>query len=525
MIKRVLVSFVISIVIAFVSYYFILPPLNIQSAESWVYVLVIVAIFVALNSGWMFFRREKSMSMKKIMFAIVIVFILFIIVNIISLPLFHSKKYASQITLQDANFETDFVEEENVSNIALMDTESAIIIGNRTLGTLSDLVSQFKVSTNYTQINYQGKPMKIAPLNYNGIIKYFKNDGIPGYVLVDPVNNTAEFVRLEQKIKYSDSAYFWKNLNRKLRFDYPTLMFGEKHFEIDDDGNTYWICPVYKANAFLFGAKNISSVVVLNAVTGKSTLYDIDDAPSWIDYVYSGDKISELYNWYGLYKSGFFNSIFGQEGCTSTTDDFGYKTIGDDVYVFTGITSLTADDESNVGFIMVNARTGEFKYYNVSGAEEYSAMAAAQGEVQQYNYKASFPSVINVKGEPTYLMVLKDNNSIVKLYAMVNMENYNLVATGSTQEEALTAYRKLIGKNTSEDDVSEDDIVTNKITISDIDFVVVDGETICYIKDANMNYYKIPFSENLILLNVGDEVTIQYTKMGTITELVSVKKQ
>ncbi|SHI80093.1 hypothetical protein [Parasporobacterium paucivorans] len=522
--KRYWLSAIIVLILAAAAYYVVLPPMNIRSTATWGFVIFFVAVYAAINILWAVTVHENPQKFRRLIIGVIIAIAIFIAANIISGAFFHSETYSSQVALKQGVFQEDFPEEENISNIALMDTQSAIIIGNRTLGTLSDLVSQFKVSDNYTQINYKGSPMKVSPLNYVGFIKYLKNDGIPGYVLVDPVKNTAEFVRLDKKIQYSPSAYFFKNLDRKLRLSHPTDIFGEKHFEIDDEGNPYWICSVLKPKAGLFGAVNIETVIIMDAVTGESTKYDVDKAPTWIDYVFSGEKISQLYNWYGAYQSGYWNSIFGQEGCTATTDNFGYKTIGDDVYVFTGITSLTAQDESNVGFIMVNSRTGDFTYYPVSGAEEYSAMSAAEGEVQQYKYTASFPSVINVNGQATYLMVLKDDNSIVKLYAMVNMENYNVVATGKTQDATLSEYKKLLARSVPGEEIKEDDITTAQIIITDIQFIVNDGETFCYIKDENKNVYRTVFTENLILLNVGDTANIQYLKAEDITELISIDK-
>ena len=92
-----------------------------------------------------------------------------------------------------------------------------------------------------------------------------------------------------------------------------------------------------------------------------------------------------------------------------------------DVWVYTGVTSVNAD-ESNIGFVLMNLRTGESKYYNIAGAEEYSAMSSAEGQVQNLGYRASFPSLINIKNIPTYIMVLKDNAGLVKMYALVNVE-------------------------------------------------------------------------------------------------------
>lgn len=522
--KSFLLPAILVLIIAAVAYYVVLPPMNIRSTSTWGFVIFFVALYTALLVFQKISVQESPKNYRGLIIGVLVAVAVFIVASIASSAFFHSSTFNSLITLEQGDFEEDFPEEENISNIALMDTASAVIIGNRTLGTLSDLVSQFEVSGKYTQINYAGSPMKVAPLNYVGFIKYLKNDGIPGYVLVDPVGNKARFVRLEKKIQYSESAYFFKNLNRKLRLSYPTAIFGEKHFEVDEEGNPFWICPVMKPNAGLFGASNINSVIIMDAVTGESIKYALDEAPTWIDYVFSGEKISQLYNWYGLYQSGFINSIFGQEGCTATTDNFGYKTIGDDVYVFTGITSLTAQDESNIGFIMVNARTGKFTYYPVSGAEEYSAMSAAEGEVQQYDYIASFPSVINVNGQATYLMVLKDYNSIVKLYAMVNMENYNLVATGGTQNEALSAYRKILASSLPGEQIDEEDVLQAQIVILDIQFITIDQETYGYIKDDQKRVYKIAFAEELLLLSPGDPATVKYLIEDEITELLEIKR-
>ncbi|SCP97201.1 hypothetical protein [Anaerobium acetethylicum] len=519
-IKRTIFAGIATCIMAAIIYYIFLPAINIRSTDFWVYAIVLVVIFIG-NRVIMSIGEDGDGAPPSFRFACIalgILLVIFIGAVIGGSAMFNADNYASQLVMSEGDFATDFPEEENVADVALMDTASARIIGGRTLGTLSDLVSQFKVSESYTQINYKGAPMKIAPLNYAGFFKYMKNDGIPGYTLVDPVANTAEFVRLDEKIQYSKSAFFGKDLYRKLTFDNPTAILGTVRFEIDESGKPYWTCPTLKPNAGLFGAKTIKSVIIMDAVTGESREYEINEVPVWVDYVYSGERISEIYNWYGRYHLGFFN--FSQEGCTATTDDYGYKTIGEDVYVITGTTSLTAEDESNIGFIMTNCRTGECRYYPVSGAEEYSAMSAAQGEVQQYKYKASFPSLINVGGSPTYLMVLKDSNHIVKLYAMVNVENYNIVVTGKTQADALSEYRKVMAKTSPMASAAEE-IVTATITIASLDFITVDGETFCYIKDG-MNCYKIAFEEKLMLLDAGEQATVEYMELEDITELISL---
>ncbi|MGN1345261.1 MAG: hypothetical protein ACI4V1_00630, partial [Eubacteriales bacterium] len=453
-----IVAYLIAVLLLIgVVYYVTLPPLSIYSGAFWTFfffldaVVFVSCLVIGALSGRMFgsFMRYpsgqvdfKSGTLKKIRFVkgqvvVTLAVIAFLIVgSLFSSEIFRAKTYSSLITVETGDFSTDIAETEYVSDIALMDSASARIIGARTLGTLSDLVSQYNVAGSYTQIAMldaggTASPYKVAPLEYASFFKWLTNSksGIPGYVKVDPVRFDAEFVRLEDEyIRYSPSAYFGKDLMRTLRFAYPTAIFGSVYFEVDDDGHPYWIASVVKPNAGLFGAFDVESVVTLDACTGETAQYAPAEAPEWVDIVYSGDLICRKYDWYGMLRGGYINSAFAQADCVVTTDDFGYKIIGNDVYIFTGVTS-TSNDEANIGFILANSRTGTYKYYAVPGAEEYSAMSAAEGSVQQYGYRASFPSLINVGGEATYIMVLKDASGIVKMYSMVNVRNYNIVVT------------------------------------------------------------------------------------------------
>jgi len=237
-----------------------------------------------------------------------------------------------------------------------------------------------------------------------------------------------------------------------------------------------------------------------------------------VDNVYTGTLASQKYDWHGTLQNGFWNSIFGKKDCKVTTDDYGYIVLDDDVWFFTGVTSVVSD-ESNIGFIISNARTGEYKFYSVIGAEEYSAMAAAEGEVQEKRYTASFPSLINVSGEATYIMVLKDDAGIVKLYALVNVEQYTVVATGETQTAAKAAYIEKLRQEGIVGDAIIDDpdlplVKNTSITVADIKMPVVAGDTVVYITDDEGVVYKQKLSENedLILLSIGDHIAVTYAE-------------
>ncbi len=531
-----IISVVASLLVVFGIYYFQLPAINIFSEDFWGF-LILAALIISiplafiLSTDSIWFpgykgsspKANKKVSIKfgkkaiiSVCTAIGVPIAVLLIGGIVSSTFFNAKAYSDIITVETGVFKDDMPQTDSVTNIALMDSASATVLGNRTLGNLSDMVSQYELSDNYTQINYQGRPQKVSNLEYADLFRWINNRdrGIPGYVMVDPVNNTAEYKGLSKSMKYVESAFFGDDLMRKLRFSYPTKIFGSVYFEIDEKGNPYFIVSCVKPKVGLFGAYDVSEVIIFDPTDGSSEIYGVSETPSWIDIVYTGDLASEKYNWHGLYSGGYWNSIIGKVDCKQTTDDYGYITIGDDVWYFTGVTSISSD-ESNIGFIISNARTGEYKFYPVVGAEEHSAMAAAQGEVQEKGYVASFPSLVNISGEATYIMVLKDNYGLVKLYALVNVEQYNIVATGETQKKAVEAYEKLLRENglydTPDVEIPEDNTEEHEITVEDVIIVPVSGEATVYVTAEDGKVYKALFKndESLILIRKGDKVSVK----------------
>ena len=553
---KLLISAAITVAIGGIGYYFYLPPLNVFSIEFWLFLaafLILYAIIYTLVAfgvqGFSILSKlklikEKSSNNKtvvknkmtvtqKVLWGLVTLPLIVSVVGlIVSSTFFNAVKYSEIISVKEAVFEEDMPETTLVTNIPLMDSSSAQIIGDRTLGALSEVVSQYRVNGSYSQINFLNTPQKVSSLEYVDFFKWLNNreSGIPGYVMVDPVNSSAEYKRFSTPISYSESAYFNDDLGRKLRFSYPTKIFGSCIFEIDNNGNPYYIVSCMKPKVGMFGGMDVNEVIIFNPCDGSSQLYALGDVPSWVDNVFTGTLASQKYDWFGTLKNGFWNSVIGNKDCKVTTDDFGYIVLGDDIWFFTGVTSVSSD-ESNIGFIISNARTGEYKFYPVIGAEEYSAMGAAQGEVQEKGYVASFPSLINVSGEATYIMVLKDANGIVKLYALVNVENYSIVATGSTQTEAKQAYVALLHEEgiITEDELPESnepekEVFTADVTAKSVRIATVGGESWIYISCNDGNVYKqcISKDEAVMLIQENHNLKIEYydTEINGIRQIV-----
>ena len=526
---KIITSLLFGTAAGFILFYVFLPPINVRSVAFWIYLAAVIFCytlpFIDLELGQFtetsyvpgvpIKKTKFNINVNKRLFIPALVPIVIIVFGlIISSEVFNARRYAGIIDVDEsADFATDLPETSEITNIALMDTASASMLGNRTLGSLSEFVSQYTLSTAYTQINYKNTPKKVTNLEYDGFFKWLGNRerGVPGMVMVDPVKSSAEYVKFEKTIKYVESGFFGDDLERKLRFSYPTKIFDHISFEVDESGNPYFIVACSKPRVSLFGASDISEVIIFNPTDGTSEICKVDEAPSWIDIVYDGYLATEKYNWYGTLSGGFINSIIGNVGCKQATDDFGYIVLGDDVWYFTGVTSAVSDDKSNIGFILTNARTGEYKFYSVIGAEEHSAMSAAAGAVQEKGYVASFPSLVNVSGQATYIMVLKDNAGLVKLYALVNVENYSIVATGATQADAMSSYKKLLRQNNIE--VGAENDATVDITVKNVRIAMVSDVATVYVTATDGKVYKgyLEADEALILIEVGNELTVTAT--------------
>lgn len=545
------VAFVIVAVVAALYYYIELPAINIHSPGFWkfiIFVMLIVTVEVWLMnhrkaagggryrgniSAKEFFSDFKtqagSVLFKTAFVCTVILVVLYVAGNILSSPVINASKYQQLLKVETRNF-TDDIKEVSYDKIPLLDKDSASIIGTRVMGTMVDMVSQYEVDDMYSQINYKEKPVRVTPLRYGNLIKWFTNhkNGIPAYIRIDMTTQEAECVRLTEGIKYSKSDHFSRYIYRHLRFAYPTYIFDDINFEIDDNGTPYWVCPVKKYNIGLFGGQTVGRVVLCNAVTGEMTDYSVDEVPTWVDKVYSAELLIGLYDYNGSLKHGFINSVLSQKDCLKTTDGYNYIALEDDVWVYTGITSV-GQDNSNVGFVLMNQRTMETRYYEVSGAEEYSAMDSAKGRVQNLGYTATFPLIINISGQPTYFMALKDGAGLVKSYAMLNIEKYQNVAIGDSVLQCESNYIKLLKDNGIVEEQQPEVKETKKVKdiISKIMPVVIDGNTHMYIMlSQNDSIYDVDVSKyvDIIKYSEGMEITLEYTMDSQLNKVVGIIK-
>ncbi len=541
---RNLVIVLVGIAALGIYYYVTIPAINIHSTGTWkaLLFLVLVLMFLVMAKqlrkshrtnveGMEQFRfslKESSLSFKILGGILVVLCLVLLIGTLLSSPFFNAAKYQQLLTIAEREF-TEDIKEVDYKTIPLLDKDSAALLGNRKMGSMVDMVSQFEVSNDYTQINYQGKPVRVTPLTYASPIKWLTNQksGIPAYMLIDMTTQNTECVKLAEGIRYSKGEYFNRNIYRHLRFHYPTYIFDDQiFFEIDEEGTPYWVCPVKKFNIGLFGGQTVGRVVLCNAQTGECVDYAVEDVPAWIDKVYSAELLIDLYDYSGLLKHGYWNSVLGQRDCLQSTNGYNYIALEDDVWVYTGVTSVSGD-QSNVGFVLMNQRTMETRYYKVEGAIEDSAMSSAEGQVQNLGYRATFPLLLNIADEPTYFMALKDGAGLVKKYAMVNVQKYQWVAIGDTVQECEKNYTELLSTNgivSSAADLEKS--VTGKI--ESISPIVLEGNTHYYICLENKeDIFDIDLSDTsliqIVRYQAGDTITLEYLEGYGLNEVRGIK--
>lgn len=527
---RTLLSLAVTAAVGFGYFYVTLPALNPHAGEFYSFLGLLCAVYVVcvfLLSGaphdnvirtpkeklreWLKFIKSRCLPVGLLFVAVVVIAA---VGNVVSMPLLRAAAYRDLLTVQTGDFASD-VAQISFNEIPTLDRTSAEFLGDRQMGTLSDMVSQFEYSGDSTQINYQGRPVRVAPIAYADLFKWLTNrgQGLPAYVVVDMVTQEATVTRLPQGMKYSFSEPLNRNIVRHLRFHYPTMMFSTPEFEIDESGHPWWIAPRVVKTIGLFGGTDIQGAVLVDAITGQCQYYK--EVPTWVDTLYVPELIMQQYDYHGTLVHGFINSLLGQRDVTITTDGYNYIAMNDDVYAYTGVTSANAD-QSNLGFLLCNMRTKETHFYEAPGATEAAARASAEGVVQDLGYVSTFPLLLNIAGEPTYFIPLLDNTNLVKSYAMVNVAQYQLVATGATVSACEQTYIQMLSDKgvTTPEELPK---TQASGAIAEIRSAVLSGSTYYFLRlEGETVFYALSAAQDrqAVTLNIGDRITLDHALPG-----------
>jgi hypothetical protein len=507
--------------------YFILLPINLRYNETFIVFIVTLIILYLLVYGVKF---KKSFSKyngkiyeinqtKELNIIVLAAMLITFVYSISSSPLFFSKQYQKLIgNVKEANFTKDFsVIKDN--RLPIIDRDLALLLGDKKLGSDRGMGSEFHVG-NFSDLIYKGRMVSIAPLEYNDIFKWLNNNGTPGYIIVDKITGDVQLItELNNKklsLKYMPSAFFDKDLKRHVymngHFDNKLFSYA---FEIDEQGNPFWVIAKTKKTIGITGGDDVKSVITVNAVNGDVKEYKINEVPKWIDVVYPQELVLKQLDDWGYYVNGFWNTVFGERDIIRITSDSRRVYNNNIMYHYTGLTSSGAD-ESTVGFAFINTKTKKTTFYRITGATEESAMQSAEGKVQNLRYKATFPLPLNLNNQPTFLITLKDAKGLIKQYAFVNIADYSIVGNGETIEQAKNSYLRLLNE-----DINIEKEESEKITgiVSRIGIDINNNETIYYMVLENIDgiYYGTASTSNEIpVTKPGDNINIEVNNLQII---------
>ena len=505
----------------------LLPAWSIESIGMWFFILamaIIAVVIFGLVESFEYVGSFTCTIASGVVAGIAVVGLL--IGGLSSWALFRADDYHHIIEIEEGNFEEDVSKMSEDSFWPIVDLETAQKVGDRSIGSVKN-ASWYEVSDEYDLIKYKGEYYRISDLQYGGLFKYNKAKayGIPGYVLVNIATQEAQYVDLEDPIRYAPTGHFEHRLKRHLRNEYPSYIFSKSFFEIDDEGTPYYITGI-QTPTIGFSGKKQDRVVITNAVTGENKIYDISDLPEWVDHAFGVSYLMKLVENNQSYINGFWNNLFSKTGVNRTSYYFeihsteeeeetvvgaGYNTAitsTGEIVFYTGVTPAS-NAETNIGFILASPRSGEVKFYSCTGADEYSAQKAAEGLVSNLRYTATFPTIINVDGEETYFMLLKDGAGLVQRYALCNVENYTKVVQAETIEEVLGFYRGEVNIEAPE----STNIKKASGTISNIYRAEIGGFTYFYFTLGNSDKLYMSSIENSnkqVMLDVGTSVKLSY---------------
>ena len=487
--KLVLILFLV--IIGFLLIYLMLPVLQYGFYAIGMIALVLLFVFFIFSLGISVDNSGKKFKMASMPSKIILIFMGLILAYLTIVPLittatiFHTSSYQKMIgKVENGQKLSKHIAPISLDKIRVVDQELAYLLGEKIIGSQAALGSQVELGRFSIQ-KVNNELYWIAPLLHSGFFKWLNNkEGTPGYVMVSATNERD--VKLVQeiegkplRIKYQPKAYFQSNIHRHIYFNgFASDGLADFTFEIDEKGNPFWVITTYNKEIG-FSGKNSTGIVVVDAQTGTIQNYSIQNSPSWVDRIQPAEFIEDQLNNWGELVNGYWNfsntdKLQITEGLTLV---YGQNNKS---YWYTGLTSV-GSDESAVGFVLVDTRTKETTFYKQSGATEFAAQSSAEGKVQEKGYKASLPIPYNINGIPTYVMTLKDAGGLVKMYAMVAINDYTIVGVGNSMRETLTSFKSLY--NMAGNKINPSNVASKKSISSVIIRIQSD------VKNGNSFYY------------------------------------
>ncbi|UCZ55237.1 hypothetical protein LGQ02_04285 [Bacillus shivajii] len=369
----------------------------------------------------------------------------------------------------------------------------------------------------------------ITPIEYDDFFRWMRSDAVPGYIRVNAENSRAEPQLVLTDMTIVPSGFFHENLERHVRMEYPDVLMLDTTFEIDSEGNPYYIVSYGHYTEFRRVA-DVDGVIIVNPTTGEIEKYEKENAPEWVNRIYPPHIAEERNNWFGIYKHGLINRFFGREGLTEptrwTADDAVAGVVDRELNLnwFSDHMRLqTGQEASNsmVGFTMFDARTGELRYFrDASGSlNGRTAMNLAERTFRRDDYVAGTPTLYNIYGQYTWVVPLMDRNSVLRQIMLVNASSEHIYGYGSTKREAFGAYQLELSTTV------DDDMVPGELTdLKEITAMVErvyhwdreDNVTVRLLLEGYDRIFTVNSSSypRSVFIESGDEITIKFIDSG-----------
>ena len=559
---RYLLIYAIYALACFLLWYFMLPAFNFRNPGFYLYFALLVSVPFGIGFSILaklFFKNankvntkaykckmklEKFISIEEpesdsaLLFtgAIVssaIILILTLIFLLTGVKLFNARNYSEQLEITQGNHEdlnTIFDYDSGEVLLPRIDKDLAFKLAEAKLG---DYGSQYSIDyDNFTliSVNRNGTTelIRVTPLEYATpfVALSRMNKGTIGYIEVNVITQEAKLIKFEdgEGLKYMPSGVFSKDLDRHIRFNYPSTMYNNKYFEIDNEGNPYWVVPTIKKEIGMFSGDNNNGVLVINPRTGEIKSYKLgDNLPEWLQRAIDETVIAEQANNALTYANGYFNTIFAKKDVFQLSDGYNYFIKDGETWYVSCITSPNNSDQTSVGFLIVNLKTKETIRYYSPGITEMRAREIAVGDarVKAQNFDSTWPILITYHDVPTYFVVLKNEVQSQKI-VLVNVEDGTLVAIGDTLEEAKQEYETLLANKgaISGDSTDSGTFVVDRIRdLGDkIQFTVVGNEE---------TYFEVSVSLNLDarFLKEGDTIEITYKENSMYNIVLTLEQK
>lgn len=504
----------------FLGYLVFMPALSLSFGSGIYWYMIIYSAVLYLLSA---FKKDQfgdtllNVKARSLLLIPCLGILAIICIGIYSWGWFHTETYRNMIGKVE---EQDFVASIapiDPAQMITVDQEIAQRIGGIVLGEDPGLGSRCKLGEFHLQ-QVDKKLYWIAPLLHSGFWKWQGNDSTPGYVVVNATNERDYRLIKEVNgkpinIRYQPNAYFGQDLERHIYTSgYQSQGFADYTFEVDESWNPYWTVSLYDSKIGFFG-DDVTRLIIVNPQTGEINGYSLDQTPAWCDRVHPESFVVEQLKDWGEFIHGYWNWS-GKDKLRPADERSIVAGADGQMYYYIGLQSKGAD-QSTVGFMLVNCRTKKSTWIRQAGATETAARASAEGMVQEKGYVGSEGITYNMGGYPTYEFLLKDKSGLMKLIALVNVHDHNVVGFGP---DRLTAIHSYLNKMSSRGNAvvgqpREMVEVTKKTKISRFNNEVANGTTTYFfmIDGVKKQFFGTSsISSEFCLTLPGDSVTITY---------------